>query len=48
MKQFIATVRATGLVVKTIVFAENTNQATRILQAQFGAKNLLSTPSQLS
>jgi len=37
MKQFRATVRASGMVVTTIVFAENVNFATKILQAQFGA-----------
>jgi hypothetical protein len=47
MKQFRATVRASGLVVTTIVFAENTNFATKILQAQFGANNVISIPTQI-
>jgi hypothetical protein len=47
MKQFRATVRASGLVVTTIVFAENTNFATKILQAQFGLNNVLSIPTQI-
>ena len=47
MKQFRATVRASGIVVTTIVFAENTNFATKILQAQFGAANVISIPSQI-
>ena len=40
-------VRASGLVVTTIVFAENTNFAMKILQAQFGANNVISIPTQL-
>lgn len=47
MKQFRATVRASGLVVTTIVFAENTNFAIKILQAQFGANNVVSIPAQV-
>jgi hypothetical protein len=47
MKQFRATVRASGLVVTTIVFAENTNFAMKILQAQFGANNVISIPTQI-
>jgi len=47
MKQFKATVRASGVVVSTIVFADNSSNAMRILQTQFGVKNVLSTPKQL-
>jgi hypothetical protein len=47
MKQFKAQVRASGLVVTTIVYAENTNFAMKILQAQFGATNVISIPTQL-
>jgi hypothetical protein len=47
MKQFRATVRASGLVVTTIVFAENTNFAMKILQAQFGSNNVIGIPSQI-
>jgi hypothetical protein len=47
MKQFKATVRASGLVVTTIVFAENVIFATKILQAQFGATNVISIPTQI-
>jgi|GEM_PF-846433 len=47
MKQFRATVRAGGLVVTTIVFAENTNFAMKILQAQFGVNNVISIPTQI-
>jgi hypothetical protein len=47
MKQFRATVRAGGLVVTTIVFAENTNFAMKILQAQFGPNNVISIPTQI-
>ena len=47
MKQFRATVRASGLIVSTIVFAENTNFAIKILQAQFGSNNVIGIPTQL-
>jgi hypothetical protein len=47
MKQFRATVRASGIVVTTIVFAENVNFATKILQAQFGAANVIGIPAQV-
>jgi hypothetical protein len=47
MKQFRATVRASGLIVSTIVFAENANFAIKILQAQFGANNVIGIPTQL-
>jgi hypothetical protein len=47
MKQFKAQVRASGLVVTTIVYAENTNFAIKLLQAQFGANNVISIPTQL-
>lgn len=47
MKQFRATVRASGMVVATIVFAENTNFAIKLLQAQFGAANVISIPTQV-
>jgi len=47
MKQFRVTVRASGVVVTTIVFAENVNFAMKILQAQFGANNVISIPTQL-
>ncbi len=35
MKQFRATVRASGVILTTVVFAENANFATKLLQAQF-------------
>ncbi|OYY58939.1 MAG: hypothetical protein B7Y55_01385 [Polynucleobacter sp. 35-46-207] len=47
MKQFRATVRVGGMVVTTVVFAENTNFAIKILQAQFGANNVISIPTQI-
>jgi hypothetical protein len=47
MKQFRGTVRASGLIVTTIVFAENANFAMKILQAQFGANNVVSIPTQI-
>ena len=45
MKQFRATVRISGVVITTIVFAENTNFAMKILQSQFGANNVISIPT---
>jgi hypothetical protein len=47
VKQFRATVRASGMVVSTIVFAENVNFATKILQAEFGATNVIGIPTQI-
>ena len=47
MKQFRATVKVSGLVVTTIVFADNANFAMKILQAQFGANNVLGIPTQI-
>lgn len=47
MKQFRATVRAGGIVVTTVVFADNVNFATKILQAQFGSGNVISIPTQI-
>jgi len=48
MKQFRATVRASGMVVTTVVFAENINFAIKIIQALFGASNVISIPTQIS
>jgi hypothetical protein len=47
MKQFRATVKASGVVISTIVFAENTNFAIKLLQAQFGANNVIGIPTQI-
>lgn len=47
MKQFRATVRASGMVVTTIVFATSTLEAQKILAAQFGTNNVISIPSQI-
>ena len=47
MKQFRATVRASGLVINTIVFAENTNFAIKLLQSQFGTNNVIGIPTQI-
>jgi len=47
MKQFRATVRASGMVVTTVVFATSTLEAQKILQAQFGANNVVSIPAQI-
>lgn len=47
MKQFRATVRASGVVVTTIVYADNVNFAIKLLQAQFGAGNVISIPTQI-
>lgn len=47
MKQFKATVRVGGLIVATIVFAENSSCAMRLLRAQFGASNVVGNPMAL-
>jgi hypothetical protein len=45
MKQYQGTVRVSGIWIKTIVFAQSADHAQRILRAQFGAGNVLSTPT---
>ena len=47
MKQSRATVKVSGLVINTIVFAENSNFAIKLLQAQFGANNVIGIPTQI-
>ena len=48
MKQFKARVKASGMYVETIVFANSTIEAQKILQAQFGANNVISIPTQIN
>ena len=47
MKQFRATVRASGMVVTTVVFAGSVLEAQKILATQFGANNVISIPTQI-
>ena len=47
MKQFRATVRASVVAVVTVAHAENTVSAIKILQAQFGAANVVSIPTEI-
>jgi hypothetical protein len=47
MKPFRATVKVSGVVIGTILFAENTNFAIKLLQAQFGANNVIGIPTQI-
>ena len=47
MKQFRATVRASGVVVTTVVYAENTVSAIKILHAVFGSGNVISIPTEI-
>lgn len=47
MKQFKAQVKASGMYVETVVFANSTLEAQRILQAQFGVNNVISIPTQI-
>lgn len=47
MKQFRATVRANGVVVTTVVHADNVNFAIKILQALFGVGNVISIPAEI-
>ena len=47
MKQFKARVKASGMFVETIVFANSTLEAQKILQAQFGVGNVISIPTQI-
>lgn len=47
MKRFSATVRASGVIVTTVVYAENINFATKILQTLFGTGNVISIPREI-
>lgn len=47
MKQFKARVKASGMYVETIVFANSIVEAQKILQAQFGVSNVISIPTQM-
>ena len=47
MHQYQAIVKASGMTVQTVVFAENVNAAIKILQTQFGAANVVSVPTQI-
>ena len=47
MRQYQATVRASGIWIKTIVFALSADHAQRLLRAQFGSVNVLGTPTVL-
>jgi hypothetical protein len=47
MKQFKATVKVSGVWINTIVFADNSSMAFKLVQGQFGAGNVLSPPQQI-
>lgn len=47
MKQFRVTVKASGLWVQTVIFAENNLMALKLAQAQYGASNVMGMPTQL-
>ena len=47
MKQFKATVKVSGVWINTIVFADNSAMAFKLVQGQFGAGNVLSQPQQI-
>ena len=47
MKQFRAMVKASGMVVATVVFAQTTLDAQKILAAQFGGHNVIGIPTQI-
>ena len=44
MKDYIATVRIKGNVIKTVVHAENTTHARLLLQYQYGFDSIVSSP----
>jgi hypothetical protein len=48
MKTFEAYVRAGGFVVKTQVFADNSQDAYFLLQGQYGKENIVHLPSEVS
>jgi hypothetical protein len=47
MKQFKATVKISGVWINTIVFAENSAMAFKLVQEQFGVGNVLSSLQQI-
>jgi len=47
MKQFRAIVRASGMTVTTVVFADSVLGAQKILATQFGVNNVISIPTQI-
>lgn len=47
MKQFKATVKVSGVWINTIVFADNSAMAYKLVQGLFGVNNILSTPQQV-
>jgi hypothetical protein len=47
MHKYLATVKASGLWVETVVFAANLQQAQKILQTLFGAANVPNPPRQI-
>jgi hypothetical protein len=47
MKQFKATIKVSGLVMNTIVFAENSMLAFKLVQSLYGANNVVSPPIQI-
>ena len=47
MRQFRATVKVGGMWVQTVIFAENSNVALKLAQAQYGASNVQGMPMPL-
>jgi hypothetical protein len=47
MKQFKATVTVSGVWINTIVFADNSAMAYKLVQGKYGVNNILSTPQQV-
>jgi hypothetical protein len=47
MHQYQALVKANGMMVQTVIFAENVVAAIKLLQAIYGASNVASQPMQI-
>ena len=47
MKRYKATVKVSGVWINTIVFADNSAMAFKLVQGQFGSGNVLSPPQQI-
>lgn len=47
MKQFKATVKVSGMVISTIVFAENSMLAYKLVQSLYGANNVVALPAEI-
>lgn len=48
MNKFLATVKVSGVILKTIVFADSSSHAKQIAQAQFGINSVVALPTKIN